>query len=157
MPAPSSGFQRQRTCDSHAFAAQGAYLVLAARREAALRETALECEELGGRAIVTPTDVSDPDAVEKLGRSAIDAFGRIDIWINNAGVLHVGRIDETPVRVLHRVIETDLYGCIHGSQVALRHFRREGRGVLINTSSVRASPDSPTRRPMSPASSLSGA
>lgn len=80
--------------------------------------------------------MSDPDAVEQLGRTAIAVFGRIDIWINNAGVLHVGRLDETPVPVLHRVIETDLFGCIHGSQVALRHFRQRGRGILINVSSI---------------------
>jgi NAD(P)-dependent dehydrogenase (short-subunit alcohol dehydrogenase family) len=121
---------------ARAFAGQGASLVLAARRAPALNEAAAECEQLGGRAIAARTDVSDPDAVEELGRKAIAAFGRIDIWINNAGVLHIGRLDETPARILHRVIETDLFGCIHGSQVAIRHFRQRGRGTLINMCSV---------------------
>ena len=121
---------------ARAFAQEGSRLVLAARREEALREAADECERLGGQAMVVPTDVSDPEAVEELGRRAIAAFGHIDVWINNAGVMHAGRLDETPARVLHRVIETNLLGCIHGAQVALRHFRQRGRGILINVSSV---------------------
>ena len=121
---------------AHAFAREGARLVLAARRRAALEEAVIECERLGAQAIAVPTDVADADAVEKLAQAAVSRFGGIDVWINNAAVLHFGRIDETPVEVLHRVVETNLLGCIHGARAAVGHFRARGRGTLINTGSV---------------------
>jgi NAD(P)-dependent dehydrogenase (short-subunit alcohol dehydrogenase family) len=121
---------------AHAFAREGASVVLAARRKAALDQAATECGRFGGQALAVQTDVADPAAVEELGRRAIEHFGRFDIWVNNAGVLHLGRFDETPTRVLHRVVETTLFGCMHGSQTALRHFRQRRRGTLINMSSL---------------------
>src|SRR5690349_12268809 len=69
------------------FARQGANLALAARRRDALEEVARECERLGARAIVVPTDVTDAQAVERLADTAAERFGgRIDVWINNAGI-----------------------------------------------------------------------
>jgi NAD(P)-dependent dehydrogenase (short-subunit alcohol dehydrogenase family) len=121
-----------------AFAARGATVILAARRASVLSRVAQQCRELGGHAVAVPTDVSDPAAVDSLARRAVAQFGRIDLWINNAAVLHLGRFDETPLPVIRRVLETNLFGYIHGARAAIRQFRAQGHGTLINVSSVLA-------------------
>jgi NAD(P)-dependent dehydrogenase (short-subunit alcohol dehydrogenase family) len=63
-------------------------------------------------------------------------FGRIDVWVNCAAVLQFGRIEDTPPDVLERVITTNVVGYLYGSQAAIRQFRRQGAGILINVSSV---------------------
>ncbi len=118
------------------FAKKGAHLVLAARRENLLEELADECEELGSTAIAVDTDVSERDDVEELAARALKKFGRIDIWINNAGVGSVGRFDEIPLEEHEQIIRTNLMGVIYGSAVALRHFRKRRTGTLINVASV---------------------
>lgn len=129
----SSGFGRGVALE---LARRGAYLTLAARSAETLAELARECEAAGGRAVAVPTDVSDANAVEALGRQALDAFGRFEVWINNAGVASIGRFDEVPMADHERVIRTDLIGTLAGSHVALRHFRQRGAGTLINVASV---------------------
>ncbi|MDX5432585.1 MAG: SDR family NAD(P)-dependent oxidoreductase, partial [Halomonas sp.] len=79
----SSGIGR---ATAHAFAQEGATLVLASRREQALQETLQECERLGGRGIVVPTDVGDAEQVERLCDTAVARYGRVDVWVNNAAV-----------------------------------------------------------------------
>lgn len=129
----SSGIGRET---ARQFAKKGASLVLAARGEAALREVVAECEQLGGKAIAVPTDVTDESAVSALAQRAVESFGRIDVWVNNAAVTLFGRFDEAPSADYRRVIETNLFGFIYGARSALRAFREQGSGVLINVSSV---------------------
>jgi short-subunit dehydrogenase len=119
-------------------AKSGAYLVLAARREELLEELALECSELGAQAqaISVATDVSNKADVEKLFKAAIDKFGRIDVWINNAGAAAIGLFTDIPIEENVKVIETDLIGTIFGSYLALAHFRQSGAGTLINVASM---------------------
>ena len=117
------------------FAGRGAAVVLAARREEALLETAAECEAAGGRAIAVPTDVADGAAVEELAREAVARFGRIDVWVNNAVLVAFGRLEDVPREANRRVVETNLLGYMHGAQAALGHFRERDAGVLINVSS----------------------
>jgi short-subunit dehydrogenase len=140
----SSGIGR---ATAQTFAGEGASLVLAARREQPLRETATECENLGGRALAVPTDVTDERAVKELARRAIENFGRIDVWINNAAVTLFGRFEETPPDVYRRVIETDLFGYIHGARAALPYFREQGSGTLINNASMVAKVPQPYTSP----------
>ncbi|WP_437378602.1 SDR family NAD(P)-dependent oxidoreductase, partial [Inquilinus limosus] len=128
----SSGIGRAA---AHAFAKRGAALVLAARRERALEEAAQESRNFGARAIAVPTDVTDPQAVQALARAAIENFGRIDVWVNNAAVTLFARFEEAPMDAYRRVIETNLFGYIHGARAALPHFREQGHGVLINNAS----------------------
>src|SRR3712207_5748708 len=71
---------------AQAFAKQGANLVLAARREEPLRQAARDCEAFGVQAIAVPADVTDPAQMHTLAQSAVDRFGGIDLWINNAGL-----------------------------------------------------------------------
>ena len=117
------------------FAERGAAVVLAARHEEALFEAAAECEAAGGRVLAVPTDVADGGAVEELARAAVERFGRIDVWVNNAVLLAFGRLEEVPRGANRRILETNLLGYMHGAQAALPHFRERDSGVLINVSS----------------------
>lgn len=138
----SSGIGR---ATAHEFARQGACLVLAARRSDMLEEAARECRELGGTAIAVPTDTTDEAAVLALGRAAVERFGGIDVWFNNAGVGIFGRFEDLPTEAWRRVIEVNLFGYVHGAKAALPQFLRQGRGVLINNASIvgrLAKPDS---------------
>src|SRR3712207_598777 len=117
------------------FAEGGASVVLAARSEGALLEAAAECEALGGRALAVPTDVADWEAVERLARRTVEHFGRVDVWVNNAVLVAVGRLEEVPPEANRRVVEANLLGYLHGAQAALPRFREQGSGVLINMSS----------------------
>ena len=117
------------------FAERGAWVVLAARSEEALLGAAAECEALGGRALAVPTDVAEWGSVEVLARRAVEHFGRIDVWVNNAVLAAVGRLEEVPPETNRRVVEANLLGYVYGAQAALPHFREQGSGVLINMSS----------------------
>jgi NAD(P)-dependent dehydrogenase (short-subunit alcohol dehydrogenase family) len=119
-----------------AFSEAGYDVVLAARREAELQAAADECRARGAEALVVPTDVSEVEQVEALADQTVARFGGFDVWVNNAGVLSFGRIEDTPPDVLKRVIEVNLGGMMWGARAAIRHFRSRGQGVLINLSSV---------------------
>lgn len=121
---------------AHAFARRGANLVLAARRESALQAAARECERLGARTLVVPTDVTDEAAVQDLARRAVEAFGRVDVWVNNAGVSLYASFEKSPSALFRRVIDTNLFGCVHGARAALPYFMRQGEGILINNVSI---------------------
>src|SRR4051794_17172697 len=79
-----------------AFARRHARVVLAARREPALLSLAAQCTQLGGQALAVPTDITDETAVQALARRAAEHFGRLDVWVNNAGVYLVGRFEDVP-------------------------------------------------------------
>jgi NADP-dependent 3-hydroxy acid dehydrogenase YdfG len=129
----SSGIGR---VTARACAARGARVVLAARREEMLHDVERECRDTGGEALAVPTDVTREDEVEELGRRAIERFGRIDVWFNNAGVGVFGRFEDIPSDVWNRVLETNVLGYVNGARVAMRQFRAQGHGVLINNSSI---------------------
>jgi len=118
------------------FAQEGARVVLAARAPAPLSDAATECEACGAQALAVPTDVRSEPAVQQLARRAVERFGRLDVWVNCAGVIAYGRFDAVPGDVFRGVIETNLFGQVHGARAALPHFRRQGSGVLINMGSV---------------------
>ncbi|MEV6691466.1 SDR family oxidoreductase [Micromonospora sp. NPDC051196] len=126
------------TATAYALARRGCTVVLAARTEPALHAVARGCDELGGRALVVPTDITDPVAVERLAASAVAQFGRIDAWINNAAVGVVGLFDEIPVTEFRRVLEVDLLGTAYGMRAALPHLDAGGGGVVVNNASVLA-------------------
>jgi NAD(P)-dependent dehydrogenase (short-subunit alcohol dehydrogenase family) len=119
-----------------AFAHRGGQVVLAARRAEALEELARHCRAAGGQALAVPTDVTDEAAVAVLADRAVERFGRIDIWVNNAGVYLLGSLEATPPEVFRRVLETNFFGYVHGARAVLPRFREQGHGVLINNASV---------------------
>jgi NAD(P)-dependent dehydrogenase (short-subunit alcohol dehydrogenase family) len=129
----SSGIGRATALE---FAAHGAGVVLAARRGEALEELAGQCERAGGRALAVPTDVTDEPAVAELAVRAVERFGRIDVWVNNAGVYLLGSLEETPSDAYRKVLETNFFGYLHGARAAMPRFREQGHGVLINNASV---------------------
>lgn len=130
----SSGIGR---CAAHEFARHGARLVLAARDAQALAAVVRECEQLGAQALAVPTDVTRNQAMEHLAKQAADfGAGRIDVWVNNAGVGAVGRFEDTPLAAHEQVVQTDLLGYLRGAYVVLPYFKAQKSGVLINTLSL---------------------
>lgn len=125
------------------FARKGATVVVAARREEPLREVAEECERLAGRSLAVITDVTREREVETLARRTVETFGRIDVWVNNASVTLFSRFEEAPPDDYRRVIETNLFGYIHGARAVLPYFREQGHGVLINNATVFAKVGAP--------------
>ncbi|MBX9568384.1 MAG: SDR family NAD(P)-dependent oxidoreductase [Candidatus Obscuribacterales bacterium] len=117
-------------------AKMGASLVLAARRYELLEELSQETQDLAGTAIAIPTDVSKVEEVENLFKSAIATFGRIDVWINNAGAAAIGNFSEVPLEDHEKVLSTTLNGTLYGSYFAMREFIENNSGTLINVASM---------------------
>ena len=114
------------------FSEEGASLMLGDIDTDGLQRLA---DELGGTVETRQTDVSDRTDCEALVRAAIDRFGRIDVLVNDAGVDHLGKLDEGDFSEFTKVIETDLYGVVHMSRAAIAHLRTS-KGCIINVSSV---------------------
>lgn len=117
-------------------APQRARVVLAARGTAALRALAADVQARGGTPLVVPTDVGEPAQVQALMAAALARFGRVDVWINNAGVGAIGTFEEIPLADHARLIDVNLMGVIYGSHVALQQFKRQGHGTLVNIGSL---------------------
>jgi NADP-dependent 3-hydroxy acid dehydrogenase YdfG len=120
---------------AHELAGRGAAVVIAARGADALHAVADDCRRLGGRALAVPTDVTDPAAVHALAAQAVAAYGRIDAWVNNAGVSAYGFVDQIPPAEFRRVVEVNLLGTAYGVQAALPHLHANGGGVIVNNAS----------------------
>lgn len=118
------------------FARQHATVVLAARRTEALDTLAAECNRLGGTALAVPTDVADESAVNALAEAAVSRFGRIDVWVNDAAISVFAPVVDVPLADFRRVLDVNVMGYVHGARAALPVMIRQGRGVLINVSSV---------------------
>jgi short-subunit dehydrogenase len=128
-------------------AVQRASVVLAARNEEALRELATQVERLGGRAEVVVTDVSDWPQVEALATRAVERFGRIDTWVNNAAVSLYGTVDILTAEEMERVIRVNLLGQMYGTLAALPHLKREGGGTVIHVGSALSARAIPLQAP----------
>src|SRR5699024_4779571 len=80
-------------------------------------------------------DVSDYDALEEVAQFAVDSFGRIDTWINDAGVAIIGKLMETDEDDARRLFEVNYWGMVHGSKIAVKYMKDSG-GTLINIGSI---------------------
>jgi NAD(P)-dependent dehydrogenase (short-subunit alcohol dehydrogenase family) len=129
----SSGIGR---ATAHAFARKGASLALGARRQGSLERAGEECRKLGADVAVVPLDVTSEASVRHLCATAIDRFGRVDVWVNNASVTVWGRLDDIPIEDFRRVVDVNLFGYVHGARAVLPVFRRQGSGVLVNVGSL---------------------
>jgi acetyl esterase len=116
-------------------AERGASLVLCSRNAEALTGIAEELRAQGGEVAWHAADVADAEAMRQLAELAVTTFGRIDTWVNNAGVSIYGEIERTPVQDARRLFDTNYFGVVNGSLAALPHLRRRG-GALINVGSV---------------------
>ncbi|HYH11547.1 MAG TPA: SDR family NAD(P)-dependent oxidoreductase, partial [Thermomicrobiales bacterium] len=113
----------------------------------ALRDLAAEIERAGGRALAVPTDVTDEASVQRLADTTIREFDRFDVWVNNAAVMSFGRFDDTPTDVIRRIMDTNFFGVVHGARSALRVFRSQGHGTLVNLSSLAGRAPQPDAAP----------
>ena len=116
-------------------AEQGANLVLIARNEDALRELAEQINSSSsGRAIYQAADVAAEYELREAANKALAEFGGFDTWVNNAGGSVYGRIMEVPTEDLRRLFETNVWGVVNGSKIAVEHLREQG-GALVNVGS----------------------
>ena len=115
-------------------ARQGAKLVLAARSEETMNTVVAQINAEGGQAIFVACDVADRGQVDAVARAAIDRFGRIDTWVNNAGIAIYGRLDQVSEADNRKLFDTNFWGVVNGSLAALPHLKANG-GALINLGS----------------------
>ncbi len=127
---------------ARALATGGVRVVLAARRAGRLEALRSEIEDSGGTALVVATDVTDRGAVEALAARTLEAFGRIDILINNAGVMLLSPIRALEVDEWDRMIEVNVRGALYCIAAVLPSMLEQGSGHIVNVSSVAG------RRPM---------
>jgi short-subunit dehydrogenase len=119
---------------AQAAAQAGSRLVLAARSEARLAEIVQAINDEGGEAMHVVADVGREEDVQRIADAAIERFGRIDTWVNDAGVAIYGRLEDVSDADNRRLFDTNFWGVVYGSLVALPHLRRSG-GALINIGS----------------------
>lgn len=119
---------------AEAAAERRAKLVLAARSEQTIKKIVERINISGGEAIFVPCDVAEAEQLKRVADMAIRRFGRIDTWVNNAGIAIYGRLDEVGEADSRRLFDVNFWGVVNGSLVALPHLRKSG-GALINVGS----------------------
>ena len=116
-------------------AREGAAVVLAARNDEALAHLEQEITGAGGRAARVAADVGSEADVRRIAEVAAERFGGFDTWVNNAGVSIYGRLEEVPFEDQRRLFETNFWGVVYGSRVAVESLKARG-GALINVGST---------------------
>lgn len=116
-------------------AERGARVVLCSRNQPELQETVDQIVRSGGSAHAVVADVSDPDDVERLASAAVERFGALDTWVNNAGVSFYGRLTEVAMEDMRQLFEVNFWGTVYGSRAAVARLRGSG-GALINMGSI---------------------
>ena len=119
-----------------ALASKGARVVVAARRVRLLEAVAREAEDLGAEVLVVPCDVTDPGQVRNVAGAAVERWGRIDGWVNCAGVIVWSLFEDTATEEFRRTLDVNLMGSVYGAQAALPVMRRQGSGVIVNIASI---------------------
>ncbi|HEX4368568.1 MAG TPA: SDR family oxidoreductase [Rhodopila sp.] len=121
---------------ARALSAQGARVVLGARRPDRIQALASELTSSGGNAIAVTTEVADRQQVKTLVDTAVEAYGRIDVMINNAGVMPQAPLERLKVDGWDRMIDVNIKGVLYGIAAALPYMQRQKSGHFINVSSV---------------------
>ena len=116
--------------------AQDASVVLGARRIDRLRVLADELSRRGGKALAVPTDVVQCDQVKRLVDAAVQTYGRIDVMINNAGLMPQALLERLKIDEWNRMIDVNIKGVLYGIAAALPHMKQQKAGHFINVSSV---------------------
>src|SRR5947209_5196892 len=115
---------------------QGATIVLGARRVERLQALAAELNRGGGKALALQTDVTDADQVKRLVDAAVQTYGRIDVMLNNAGLMPHSPLERLKIDDWNRTIDVNIKGVLYGIAAALPHMKRQKSGHIINVSSV---------------------
>jgi NADP-dependent 3-hydroxy acid dehydrogenase YdfG len=119
-----------------ACAQAGAAVSLAARRADRIEALAERITEAGGRAIAIPTDVGDESQARAFVERTHSELGRLDVLVNNAGVMLLGPIENAPTEEWRRMIEANVFGVLYCTHAALGLMREQGSGHIVNVSSV---------------------
>ncbi|HEX8230848.1 MAG TPA: SDR family oxidoreductase [Chloroflexia bacterium] len=135
LTGASSGIGRETALR---LAKRGAKVVVAARRDEALDDLVEEVRAAGGEATSVPTDVSVYSEVQALANAAVETYGRIDTWVNNAGVLIVGEFENIELEDARTLFDINFWGEVHGVKAVLPIMREQGAGTIINVTSVTA-------------------
>ena len=125
-------------------ASQGAQVVLGARREERLQKLAGDINEAGGKALFRKLDVTSQEDTQAFVDFACDQLSRVDVLINNAGVMPLSRLDALRLDEWNRMIDVNIRGVLHGIAAALPRMQRQGSGQFINIASIGAYTVSPT-------------
>jgi NAD(P)-dependent dehydrogenase (short-subunit alcohol dehydrogenase family) len=118
------------------FAAHGCSLVLCARDELELERARLELEGLGARVLVVPCDVADRDQVEAVVARATEHFGRVDVLVNNAGIIQVGPVGSMTIADYERAMDVMFWGSLHATLAVLPQMQARQRGRIVNITSI---------------------
>ena len=117
-------------------AAQGAIVVLGARRADRIEALTEELTAAGCRARAVPTDVTDRDQVRRLVGTAVEEFGRVDVMLNNAGLMPLAPLERLKLDEWDQMIDVNIKGVLYGIAAALPHMKEQRSGHIINVSSV---------------------
>ncbi|MFN6465346.1 MAG: SDR family oxidoreductase [Nostoc sp. DedVER02] len=117
-------------------AASGAKLMLAARRDDRLKDLVAEIAKSGGTATYRVTDVTNRSEVEALAKETLSTYSRIDVLINNAGLMPLSRLEQVKVEEWERMIDVNIKGVLYGIAAVLPIMRQQKSGHVINLSSV---------------------
>ena len=120
------------------FAKEGAAVVISARRVEALQKVENEIKEMGGKVLSVPTDISSNEACEKLIETAVKEFGKVDVLVNNAGILDNGlkAVDKFSDEDLNKVIDINQKGTMYCMRAALKYMKEAKAGSIVNVASV---------------------
>ena len=117
-------------------AAQGASVVLGARRIERLQSLANELNSQGGKALAVKTDVTDPNQVQRLVDKAVQTYGRVDVIINNAGLMPHSPLERRKIDDWNRMIDVNIKGVLYGIAAVIPYMKEQKSGHIINVSSV---------------------
>jgi NADP-dependent 3-hydroxy acid dehydrogenase YdfG len=114
----------------------GAMVVLGARRTDRIEKLAKEIQESGGKALAIAADVTQRDQVKKLVDTAVEKFGRVDVLLNNAGIMPLSPMDRLNVDEWDNMVDVNIKGVLNGIAAVLPHMKNQKSGHIINTASV---------------------
>ncbi len=120
------------------FGRRGAHIGLIARGEQRLEAARREIEELGGKALALPLDVSNADHVEQAAQQVENHFGPIDVWVNNAMTTIFAPVTEIQPAEYKRATEVTYLGCVYGTMAALKRMLRRDQGAIVQVGSALA-------------------
>lgn len=130
-------------CTAEKAALAGATVMLTARNEGALRAVCSDIRARGGTVDYVAADVGLEADVQRVATETIDRFGGFDTWVNNAGIGIYAAVTDLDLADHRKLFETNYWGVVHGSVVALRHFKERGGGAIINVGSINSDMGSP--------------
>lgn len=116
--------------------AEGATIVLGARRTERIQALANELNGGGGKALAVPTDVTHADQMKRLVDAAVQTYGRVDVMINNAGLMPHSPLERLKIDDWNRTIDVNIKGVLYGIAAALPYMKQQKAGHIINVSSV---------------------